>query len=75
MMTSDWEYSDLQCPACGRNMREASCWLCLGAGEFNLYEEDPINHSPGECEDCSECNGEGSVTWCTCGYVENNADD
>lgn len=75
MSNPGWEYSDAQCPLCCQQLRSQSCWLCLGAGQFNLYEEDPIAHAPGAHEDCSECQGVGSITWCICGYVRGVTDD
>lgn len=35
------------------------CWQCGGDGEFDLYEEDPTAHVPGEVEPCEECHGRG----------------
>ena len=39
----------------------ACCWSCGGAGEFDLYEQDPINEDPGSFELCPECMGTGEL--------------
>lgn len=75
MSEAEWEYSDICCSACGRSMREASCWKCLGAGEFDLYEEDPLWYDFGDFEVCDECDGVGVNLWCLCGSVEAVTDD
>lgn len=75
MVASDWEYSDLQCPACGRAMRESSCWQCFGVGFFDLYEDLPLEYEPGATEVCNECDGEGVLRWCPCGSLEGVTDD
>ncbi len=75
MIAPDWDYSDLQCPACGRNMRESSCWQCFGVGFFDLYEDLPLEYEPGASEACVECDGEGVLRWCPCRSLEGVTDD
>ena len=53
------------CDICGSGMAWEDCWQCGGEGEFDLYDEDPVNFAPGaEFEDCEECNGEGGYWVC-----------
>ncbi len=74
MIASDWEYSDLQCPACGRNMREASCWACGGQGKFDLHDYNPLYINPGSFRDCDICSGTGKEVWCPCETSEGVTD-
>lgn len=75
MNTHIWQhaedYPDAQddvdefCPICGGYLEWVSCYSCFGAGEFDLYDEDPINFSPGEeYERCEVCDGEGGYWVC-----------
>lgn len=57
--------TDRYCTVCGGYMDWADCWQCGGDGEFDLYDEDPINFSPGEeYERCNECEGKGGYWEC-----------
>lgn len=50
-------------------------------GEIDMYDEDPINATPGEFRMCGACMGYGIVRWCpSCGlditlYVAANEED
>lgn len=51
-----------------------TCWQCGGDGEFDDYEDDPINFAPGESyETCSECRGKGG--WVVCGVCNRDNPD
>jgi len=52
------------CEECGADMEGDDCPNCYGEGEFDLYEDDPINYAPGETRTCEECGGTGIVWWC-----------
>lgn len=54
----------MYCPKCGNEYEFVTCWNCDGEGQFDLYEEDPINESPGTFETCDECDGEGEIEYC-----------
>jgi hypothetical protein len=55
---TDWACS------CGCDGDWVDCWRCGGECCFDLHDEDPVNHGPGETEDCGECAGEGG--WRVC---------
>lgn len=52
------------CEVCGAELTWIECWKCLGNGEFDLYEDDPIYYEPGEVETCDECGGDGGWLGC-----------
>ena len=67
---SDPEVDDyFYCPYCGQSpVMYQECDECED-GLVSLWEEDPINFSPDEFEDCSKCGGYGRFRWCpNCGY-------
>lgn len=49
------------------------CWNGCEDGNFDAYEDDPINCDPGELEMCRECKGEGG--WTVCGLCNANDHD
>lgn len=56
-----------RCGCCGTYTEMEMCWSCGGRGEWDEWEYDAINYSPGEeIEICSACDGEGElpVRWC-----------
>jgi hypothetical protein len=61
------EYDDRHsCPKCGNDLEWVECWMIdCQDGEYDAYEEDPINYSPGDMEVCSECDGNGGWLVCT----------
>lgn len=64
------EVLDEDCPICGDPLFRTDCdnSMCI-MGFVDLHDEDPINHSPGDYDDCPTCLGVGTVTWCpSCSY-------
>jgi DnaJ-class molecular chaperone len=57
---------DPLCPRCGSDdMEWEECYVCDGEGEFDAYDDDPINYAPGEeYEMCRECSGNGGFLVC-----------
>ncbi len=64
------EYRDFQieaepaCTKCGNSKSWLDCWHCGGAGEFELYEEDPLWYDVGDVEECSNCDARGGYYVC-----------
>lgn len=59
------DYTARHCTICGSFMDWVDCWQCGGDGEFDLYDEDPINYAPGaEYEPCDACKGKGGYYEC-----------
>lgn len=76
MSDSEWEYSGTNCQKCGTPMRITSCYVCFGAGEFDLYDEDPFWYDLGDTESCAECGGVGEIEWCPeCAKAEHSQSD
>jgi len=69
-VTDDYEIDDLPCPKCGHHVthsRHCSNFHCQDGME-DLYEDDPVNESPGTFIGCGECCGTGIERWCpNCG--------
>lgn len=65
-MDLDYEFDDRECSKCGHSPTHSRvCSECHGNGGFDLYDEDPINFSPGEeFETCEVCCGSGIEWWC-----------
>lgn len=56
-----------RCKCCSLLHIGESCWYCVGAGEFDEYDDDPINYAPGEViTGCPECGGTGEITITRC---------
>jgi len=71
----DFEYSEIECPACGHSPTHTRYCdnIDCDDGFVDLYDEDPINESPGTLERCSECHGTGHHHWCPkCGHDLNS---
>jgi DnaJ-class molecular chaperone len=65
MAHDDEESGPSTCPTCGADMEWESCWVCHGDGEFDLYDEDPVNFAEGVAfEKCEECDGLGGYLVC-----------
>lgn len=66
----DYDWCDEACPKCGHGPSHSrDCGSCGGDGCIDAYEDDPVNCSPGDLEDCAECRGSGYQHWCpNCGY-------
>lgn len=67
-MDEDVEFDyDETCPKCGHSpthSRPCDAPYCED-GLIDMYEDDPINFSPGEeFKRCDECNGTGMLNWC-----------
>lgn len=64
---SDVEEFEDFCPVkCGCGGERIECWQCGGEGEFDCYDDDPINYAPGEeFEACEICRGSGGYWMCT----------
>ncbi len=61
----DDDNTERYCSICGSYMHWIDCWQCGGEGEFDAYDEDPINFAPGqEYEPCPECQGAGGYWEC-----------
>jgi hypothetical protein len=52
------------CKLCGSSMAWEDCWYCGGAGEFDLYDEDPLYYDEDDTERCEECKGRGGYYVC-----------
>lgn len=52
------------CPICGTDLERVDCPVCMGEGEFDLHEDDPLLFAPGEIDPCTWCDGEGSYLEC-----------
>lgn len=53
------------CPRkCGCGGQRVDCYHCGGEGEFDSYEDDPVNFEPGDVEPCEICGGRG--WWRSC---------
>lgn len=64
-LPNDDSDEDRYCTICGGLLEWVDCWQCGGDGEFDLYDEDPLNFSPGEeYENCDVCGGEGGYWDC-----------
>lgn len=68
-MSSDYEYSDCECPACGHTpTHERDCYDCEDGEECDCC--DDICQGLGYCIHgdgmitCRECHGTGIVRWC-----------
>lgn len=60
----DWEYAPC-CKKCGGEMDWADCWqIDCEEGEYDEYEEDPINFSPGSYRKCETCEGKSGWWYC-----------
>lgn len=59
----DYEYPPA-CVICGTELEWFECWQCLGDGDFDLYEDDPLSYAPGQRECCDECGGSGGWMGC-----------
>jgi hypothetical protein len=70
-----FEYiDDVPCPKCGNAETKSRACTQLGCddGSVDVFEDDPINNSPGDFEICRECHGTGSEWWCPkCGHDMN----
>lgn len=54
----------IPCPACGNpETRSQRCRECED-GFNDVYDDDPINESPGTLIPCPECKGETICRWC-----------
>lgn len=61
----DFDEEDDTCPECGTPMEWSPCHMIdCEEGNYDLYEEDPINYDPGTYAACSECDGEGGSWYC-----------
>ena len=48
-MTTPDEWGYAACPRCGSYDTEwEPCFECLGEGEFDLHDDDPVNYAPDE---------------------------
>lgn len=56
---------DDQCSKCGSLLEWECCDRCWGEGDYDLYEDDPINECPGTFALCPECKGDGGFWVCT----------
>ena len=63
-LADDEIYDEPECSICGYTLEPVSCWFCLGAGSFDLHEEDPLYYDEGDEEMCTECRGEGKLFEC-----------
>jgi hypothetical protein len=60
---------DNYCPTCNALLESEMCEFC-DDGQIEVYEDDPMWYSPGDTEQCDECNGRGYIWHCpTCGYL------
>jgi hypothetical protein len=52
------------CTICGHHMDWRDCWSCGGAGEFSLYDEDPLWYDEDDYDMCDVCQGTGGYWQC-----------
>lgn len=52
------------CDICGGPIEWVDCYACFGEGEFDLYEQNPLEYEPGEIERCDVCHGKGGYLEC-----------
>lgn len=53
------------CAKCGGEMEWADCWMIdCEDGYYDIYDEDPVNNSPGDMATCQECGGRGGWWFC-----------
>lgn len=52
------------CPDCGWDAVWADCNECGGAGELEVYDDDPMWYEPGDTEPCYQCGGDGGWWFC-----------
>ena len=61
---------------CDCDMERVDCWACGGEGDFDEYDDDPINYAPGEeFSACNECRGRGFFRLCYDRFAPGDARD
>jgi len=71
LLVNSWHEEESEpatCKVCGCELEWIDCCECAGEGEFDEYDDDPINYGPGEeYTDCQLCRGHGG--WLECPNV------
>lgn len=60
----DCDAGDPVCPECGRFAVWVDCYECGGAGEVEVYDDDPLWYDPDDTESCQLCAGDGGRWIC-----------
>lgn len=69
------DYPTCEVPDCGRDLEFEDCWSCGGEGGEFLDELLPLEYEVGTWENCLECSGRGTISWCpTHGRIDNEWD-